>query len=156
MSTESSEDIDWYKILGCTLGSSREVIEKAARKLSAKFHPDKNPDPAAAPVFLKIQKAKDFLLDDEKRKEYDDKIPAETKSKIEADIAALKQAMEGDDVENIKAKTESLMQSSMSIGEMMYKDQQPQAENASNPDSADSAKVVDAEFEEVKEDEDKK
>jgi len=81
MSAESSEDVDWYKVLGCTLGSSREVIEKAARKLSAKFHPDKNPDPAAAPVFLKIQKAKDFLLDDEKRKEYDNKIRAALKRK---------------------------------------------------------------------------
>ena len=90
-------------------------------------------------------------------KEYNDKIPAETKSKVEADIEALKQVMEGDDVDSIKAKTESLMQSSMSIGEMMNKDQ-PQAENASShgADAADSAKVVDAEFEEVKEDEDKK
>lgn len=92
-------------------------------------------------------------------KEYNDKIPADVKSKIESDIESLKTAINGDDTDDIKAKTESLMQSSMSIGEMMYKDQQPQAESAEHShseDSADSAKVVDAEFEEVKEDEDKK
>lgn len=95
-------------------------------------------------------------------KEYGDKISSEEKEKIESDIVDLKKSMEGDDIEDIKAKTESLMQSSMKIGEMMYKDQQAGAEQqpgsepneeSSNPEDA---KVVDAEFEEVKEDEDKK
>ncbi|MEK6734770.1 MAG: Hsp70 family protein, partial [Pseudomonadota bacterium] len=92
-------------------------------------------------------------------KEYSDKITDDIKSKIEADIEALKQAISGDDVDDIKAKTESLTQSSMAIGEMMYKDQQQAGESsAEHNHSADShdSKVVDAEFEEVKEDEDKK
>ncbi len=91
-------------------------------------------------------------------KEYSDKISADVKSKIESDIESLKQAITAENVDDIKAKTESLMQSSMSIGEMMYKDQQPQAaadhSHASSDSSADS-KVVDAEFEEVKEDQNK-
>ncbi|MCT4634643.1 MAG: molecular chaperone DnaK [Rickettsiales bacterium] len=95
-------------------------------------------------------------------KEYGDKISSEEKEKIESDIAELKKSIEGNDPEDMKAKTESLMQSSMKIGEMMYKDQQAGAESqpgsepneeSSNPDDA---KVVDAEFEEVKGDEDEK
>jgi molecular chaperone DnaK len=90
-------------------------------------------------------------------KEYSDKIPADVKSKIEADIEALKGAINTEDTDDIKAKTESLMQSSMSIGEMMYKDQQPQTgAEATHAEHSSEEKVVDAEFEEVKEDEDKK
>ena len=90
--------------------------------------------------------------------EYGDKIDAETKGKIEADIEALKQAITADNLEDIKAKTASLTESSMKIGEVMNQEQQqPQAEEASatNSDGSD-AKVVDAEFEEVKDEEEKK
>ncbi|MDC1047217.1 molecular chaperone DnaK [Alphaproteobacteria bacterium] len=93
-------------------------------------------------------------------KEHGDKVPEEDKNKITADIEELKKVKDGDDVEAIKAKTESLVQSSMKLGEAIYK-QDPQA-GAPQPDpsgeepSSDKKdeKVVDAEFEEV--DEDKK
>ncbi len=90
-------------------------------------------------------------------KEHGDKVSSDVKSKIEADIESLKQAINGDNTDEIKAKTESLMQSSMAIGEAMYKDQ-PAAENSSETATNDtsSEKVVDAEFEEVKDDQDKK
>ena len=78
---ESDENIDWYDVLGCTLGSTKEQISKAARKLALIYHPDKNSEPTAAAIFLRIQKAKEFLLDDEKRKEYDDKIRVFVKRK---------------------------------------------------------------------------
>eukprot|EP01039_Chlorochromonas_danica_P005216 gene5216-5747_t len=63
---------DWYGILGCEPGTSKELIEKAARKLSAKHHPDKTSDPEAPAKFLLIQKAKDILTDDSKKKVIDD------------------------------------------------------------------------------------
>ena len=93
-------------------------------------------------------------------KEHGDKVPEEDKNKITADIEELKKVKDGDDMEAIKAKTESLVQSSMKLGEAIYK-QDPQA-GAPQPDpsgeepSSDKKdeKVVDAEFEEV--DEDKK
>ncbi len=89
-------------------------------------------------------------------KEYGDKIDAETKTQIEADIQALQQAVSNEDLDAIKAKSEALMQSSMKIGEMMNKEQQQQAEPTAASDQAgDDAKVVDAEFEEVKDDENK-
>ena len=93
-------------------------------------------------------------------KEHGDKVPEEDKNKITADIEELKKVKDGDDMEAIKTKTEALVQSSMKLGEAIYK-QDPQA-GAPQPDpsgeepSSDKKdeKVVDAEFEEV--DEDKK
>lgn len=63
---------DWYAILGCDSTSSTEAIEKAARKLAMKYHPDKTTDPEAPEKFLLVQKAKEILLDDTKRKVIDD------------------------------------------------------------------------------------
>ena len=92
-------------------------------------------------------------------KEFGDKITSEVKSKVEADLESLKQAIAGDNIEDIKVKTESLIQSSMAIGEAMYKDQQPEAGHSdasseAHP-AADADDVVDTDFEEVKEDEKK-
>ena len=75
------EEVDYYSILQCDITSSKDVINKAARKLSLKYHPDKNPDPAASKLFQQIQEAKEFLLDEDKRKSYDSKISASLKRK---------------------------------------------------------------------------
>ncbi|MFT6580182.1 MAG: molecular chaperone DnaK [Alphaproteobacteria bacterium] len=86
--------------------------------------------------------------------EYGDQIPEEDKATIEADIAALKEALEGEDADAIKAKTEALMQSSMKLGEAMYKASQEGGDAGPMPDgepsqgAADDG-VVDADFEEV-------
>jgi molecular chaperone DnaK len=89
--------------------------------------------------------------------EHGDKVDASEKTAIEAASAALKEAIKGDDAEDIKAKTNTLAQASMKLGEAMYKAQQ--AGDAAADAQADGAKpaddnVVDADFEEV--DEDKK
>lgn len=85
--------------------------------------------------------------------EHGDKISSEDKSKIEADIAALKAILEGDNPEEIKAKTDVLMQSSMKLGEALYK---AQAEAATTQPGAEGqpqeGTIVDAEFEDVKDD----
>jgi molecular chaperone DnaK len=94
-------------------------------------------------------------------KEHGDKVNEVDKKKIEEDLESLKKVKDSDDVEIIKSKTEELVQSSLKLGEAIYK-QNPQGE-APQPDpsgaepSSDKKKddkVVDAEFEEV--DEDKK
>ena len=57
-------------------------------------------------------------------KELGDKVAGADKQKIDDAIAALKRALEGDNVEEIKAKTEELKQSSYKIAEEVYKQQQ--------------------------------
>ena len=96
-------------------------------------------------------------------KELGDKIDSETKTNVEAAADSLKKAIEGEDTEEIKRLTEALTQASHKLAEAMYKqasqagDQQAGAEaGAENgaqpgPSPADDD-VVDADFEEVKDD----
>ncbi|HEU0161960.1 MAG TPA: molecular chaperone DnaK [Rhizomicrobium sp.] len=85
--------------------------------------------------------------------EHGDKVDAADKTAIEAALAALKDAVTGDDAEAIKEKTNTLAQASMKLGEAMYKAQQGEA--AAADAAADGAQntaddnVVDADFEEV-------
>tara|TARA_B100000579_G_scaffold385747_1_gene357038 strand:+ start:3192 stop:5108 length:1917 start_codon:yes stop_codon:yes gene_type:complete len=89
-------------------------------------------------------------------KEHGDKIPEEDKNKINNDIEELKKVKDGDDIEAIKSKTEALVQSSLKMGEAIYK-QNPQNAQQPNPSGEEPSsdkkdeKVVDAEFEEVDE-----
>ena len=85
-------------------------------------------------------------------KEYADKVSAADKSAIETAIAALKTALQAEDVEAIKARTNDLMQVQMKLGEAMYK-----ASQAAGPGGAPGAEapkddVIDAEFREVDDD----
>ena len=94
--------------------------------------------------------------------EYGDKVSEEDRAGIEEAIAALRTAMEGEDVEDIGAKSETLAQAAMKLGEAMYKAQQeeeaagqaetagPGADPAAQP-GEDDATIVDADFEEVDE-----
>jgi molecular chaperone DnaK len=87
--------------------------------------------------------------------EHGDKVGAEEKTNIETAIAALKESVKADDVEDVKAKTNTLAQASMKLGEAMYKAQQAAeggAEAAAAEGTAGAGKddnVVDADFEEV-------
>ncbi|MBK1870940.1 molecular chaperone DnaK [Taklimakanibacter albus] len=93
--------------------------------------------------------------------ELGDKVSEADKSTVEAAIADLKTAMEGTDVEDIKEKTNALAQSAMKLGEALYKAQsQPGAD--AGPDAGGQGgqggadDVVDADFTEVKDDDNKK
>jgi molecular chaperone DnaK len=85
--------------------------------------------------------------------EHGDKISADEKSAIEAAVTDLKSSLESGDAETISAKTNTLMQSSMKLGEAMYKAQQGEPAGAeAEPAAQNDDGVVDAEFEEVKDD----
>ena len=89
--------------------------------------------------------------------EYGDKVSEEEKKAIEDALAALKTATEGDDAEDIKAKTNALAEASMKLGQAMY--EASQAEAAESDAAADAKAagddVVDADFEEIDEDDKK-
>ena len=91
--------------------------------------------------------------------EHGEKVDASVKSDIEAAMAELKTAAEGDNLEDIQAKTQALMQTSMKLGEAIYAQQQAEGEAAASADAAKDAEgdddVIDADFEDVG-DEDKK
>ena len=103
--------------------------------------------------------------------EFGDKIDEADKTKIDEDIAALKTAIEGEDAAEITAKSDALSQSSMKLGEAMYKASQEEGAAAAGDAGSDTAEadsaasgsdsaaseagddnVVDADFEEVEED----
>ena len=98
--------------------------------------------------------------------EHEDKVDAGDKEEIQAKVQELKDVLESEDVDDIKAKTEALMQVAMKLGEAMYQaEQEAQADageagetsgdDASSEASEDDAEVVDADFEEVDDKEDK-
>jgi DnaJ-class molecular chaperone len=60
-----------YSTLGVKENASSSDIKKAYRSLSLKYHPDKNTDPDAQPIFQKINGAYEVLGDEDKRKRYD-------------------------------------------------------------------------------------
>ena len=103
-----------------------------------------------------INQADSLVFTTEKSlKEHGDKISAEEKKAIENGITDLKKSLEGKDSEDIKKKTQSLIQVSMKLGEAVYKSQQkPEPGKAKGPKDekpSDKDNVVDADFEDVKE-----
>jgi len=86
--------------------------------------------------------------------EHGDKVSAEEKTKIETAMTDLEEALKGEDVEDIKNKTKALTESSMKLGEAVYKDMQQQAQDTAQDGPKEETKkkdddVIDADFEEV-------
>ena len=140
-------------------GLSDEEIEKMVKDAEANKEADKMKREE-----IDAKNSADSLVasTEQSLKEHGDKVSAEDKKTIENDLQVLKEAIKADNIEDIKTKTQTLMQSSMKMGEAIYKAQQPTSEgNAEGgKESTNSDKkedVVDAEFEEVKDSkEDKK
>jgi len=91
-----------------------------------------------------------------------DKVSAEDKTAVENAVSELRTALEGDDKEAIDAKTQNLAQVSMKLGEAMYQQSSEQGEagdgaaGGGEQSSSEGEGVVDADFEEVDDDEKKK
>jgi molecular chaperone DnaK len=96
-------------------------------------------------------------------KEMGEKLDTAEKEKIEAAIKELEEATRGDDKDDIQKKTDALMEASHKLAEQMYAQANASAApgatettGAENTEAKEKENVVDAEFEEVKEDKDKK
>ncbi|MGJ8569181.1 MAG: molecular chaperone DnaK [Hoeflea sp.] len=90
-------------------------------------------------------------------KDYGDKVSEEDRTAISDAIAALKAAVEAEepDAEDIQAKSQTLMEVSMKLGQAMYEQAQAE-EGAGEADGEGEEKIVDADFEEVNDDDDEK
>jgi len=136
-------------------GLSKEEIDKMVRDAEAHAEEDK----AKREAIEARNHADSMVYSTEKSlKEFGDKIDAVEKGNIENKIAELKKVMEGEDAEAIKKATDELAQSAHKLAEAMYAKTEPGAGDAA-PDSEQAAhsankdeKVVDADFEEVKDD----
>ncbi|WOS62910.1 molecular chaperone DnaK [Sinorhizobium fredii] len=138
-------------------GLSDADIEKMVKDAEANAEADKK---RRESVEAKNQ-AESLIHSSEKSlKEYGDKVSETDRKAISDAIAALKTSVETSepDAEDIKAKTNTLMEVSMKLGQAIYESQQAEAAHA---DAAADAKrdgddVVDADYEEVKDEDDRK
>ena len=92
-------------------------------------------------------------------KDAEDKVDASVKGEVETAITAAKDKLESEDTEELTAATQALAQAAMKIGEAMYGSAggEAAAEEATSGDAGnDDDNVVDADFEEVKDDDNKK
>ncbi len=85
-----------------------------------------------------------------------EKADAEAKAEVDAGVEALREALSGDDIEAISEKSAALSQSMMKMGEAAYNAEGDQADAKSTASENGDETVVDAEFEEVDADDDKK
>ncbi len=138
-------------------GLSEEEIDKMVKEAEANAEADKKKREG---VDVKNQADTMIHSAEKNLKEFGDKVSEQEKNAIENDIKTLKEAVASDDTDKIKSGLEALTQSSMKLGEAMYKAQQQDAPNPNEPQEnatgegsgQNKEKVVDAEFEEVKED----
>jgi len=143
-------------------GLSEEEIDKLIK--DAELHAE---DDKKKRELVEARNSADALIYSTEKsiKDLGDKVDAETKSKVEASIEPLKKAMEGEDPEEIERLREELTQASHKLAEAVYQkasqaDAQEQAgaeaEGQEQPGaSAPDEDVVDADFEEVNDDEKK-
>jgi molecular chaperone DnaK len=134
-------------------GLTDEEIQKMVKEAEANKEADKK---KREEVDAKNHADSLIASTEQSLKEHGSKISESDKKAIEKDMEDLKEAIKSDKTEDIKNKTQQLMTSSMKLGEAIYKAQQDTA-GASKTDAKpdDKKDVVDAEFEEVK-DENKK
>ena len=137
-------------------GLSEEEIEKMVKDAEANKEEDKKKRES-----VDVRNQADTLIHSTEKnlKEHGAKITDAEKKAIEDASSDLKEALKGTDTEDIKKKTETLVQASMKLGEAIYKSQEKK-QDPSNDGKKDNEEkkddnVVDADFEEVKDEDNK-
>lgn len=131
-------------------GLTDEEIQKMVKEAEANKEADKK---KREEVDTKNHADSLIASTEQSLKEHESKISEADKKAIEKDMEDLKEAIKSDKTEDIKTKTQQLMTSSMKLGEAIYKAQQDTAGTSKTDAKPDDKKdVVDAEFEEVKDD----
>ena len=135
-------------------GLSEEEIEKMVQDAEANAEDDKKFE-----ELIQARNSADTLIHGCKKtlEESADKVEADEKENIESAISTLEEALKGEDKDDIEEKTKSLADASSSLAQRLYAEQQQSAQenqndsNSENDNTSSSDDVVDADFEEVKE-----
>jgi len=134
-------------------GLSDEEINKMVKEAESNKEDDKKKREA-----VDSRNQADTLLHSTEKnlKEHGAKVSEADKKAIETASSNLRNSLKGTDVEDIKKKTQELVQASMKLGEAIYKSQQSAKPGDAPKDTKQEGKkdenVVDADFEEVKDD----
>ncbi len=135
-------------------GLSDAEIEKMVKDAEANKDADKKKRES-----VDVRNQADTLIHSTEKnlKEHGSKISDADKKAIEDGSNALKESLKGENIDDIKKKTETLVQASMKLGEAIYKSQQstkPESGKDTEKDEKEKKddNVVDADFEEVKDD----
>ena len=133
-------------------GLSDDEIEKMVKDAESNKEADKKKRES-----VDVRNQADTLIHSTEKnlQEHGKKISDAEKKAIEDGSNSLKESLKGDDIEDIKKKTETLVQASMKLGEAIYKSQQSTKPDSGKDDGKDEKdkkddNVVDADFEEVK------
>jgi molecular chaperone DnaK len=154
MATQKEQSIK----ITASSGLSKEEVEQFVKDAEAHSEEDKKRRET-----VEIRNQADSLIygTEKNLQEHGDKIPEEEKTNIQEAIDGMKKAMEGDDVEAMKAAMQTLTTASHKLAEEMYKKTSADGAAGSTPGDGSSSngeatngkaedeKVVDAEFEEV-------
>ena len=134
-------------------GLSEDEIEKMVSDAEANADNDKKFE-----ELVNARNTADTLIHGCKKtlEESKDKVSEDEKSAIEAAIADLEEALKGDDKDSIEEKTKALTDASSSMAQRLYAEQQQESQGADQANDSDNQgsneeNVVDADFEEVKE-----
>ncbi len=130
-------------------GLSEEEIQNMVNEAEANAEADK-----ARRELIEAKNQGDGMLHATEKSltEHGDKISAEDKTAVESDMAALKEALLTEDLEDIKAKIQALTMSSMKIGEAIYK--ATQEAGAAPTDAGQGEEILEADV--VNKDDDRK
>jgi len=142
-------------VIKSSSGLSDEEIDRMVKDAEAHADEDRK-----AKALVEARNQADAMIHGVKKtmKDAGDKLDAAEKEKIEAAIKALEEVKDGDDKDAIEAKTQELAEASHKLAEQMYAQagQGAAAEGGSTGESSAKDEAVDAEFEEVKDESDKK
>ena len=150
----SAMDKGTNKKQNITIQSSGGLTDAEIEKMMKDAEANASADKAKKELAEAKNHADSLVFSTEKAlEENGDKVDEATKNTIKADIDELKKVMEGEDTEAIKTATEKLTNSSMKLGEAIYKAQQEQQAGAQPMNDANSTNddgSINGEFEEKK------
>ena len=140
-------------VIKASSGLNEEEIEKMVRDAEANADEDRKFE-----ELVQARNQGDAMVHAVRKtlKDAGDKVSDSEKESIEASVTELEEALKGSDKDDIQAKTEKLTEVSGELAKKMYADQTEQgqpAEGQENAQSNSADDAVDAEFEEVKDDE---